>query len=482
LYDELKLLNEQKSAVVFAVNYYNYLDSYLRKKNDYAQIILPSSIGIADEILNTLVTQLVTLQTELNLLPGSKELQNPMINERAGKLGKAVSETRSQIVEAINTLRTTDKIKITGIDQQTTRLTDRLGKLPGIQRRLVNIQRNYTFNENMYTFLQEKKAEAGISQASTTSDIIVVNPPRIAGGAITPQVSQNYFIGIAAGLLIPFLAFILLELVNTKIQSKEDIEKISSIPFIGGIGHNANGNNLVVYKKPKSAMAESFRALRSNLNYFTEGKDRKILMVTSSLSGEGKSFTTINLATVFSLAGKKTIIVGADLRKPKIFEDFDLGNERGLSTYLSGMSSLDEVIQHTSVEYLDMISGGPVPPNPSELLMGERMEKLMNELKTRYDYVLMDTPPLSLITDGLVLSKFADHTIFIVRQNYTPRTALSMVEEIYQSGKIDHISLVLNDVYRTGPGYGYTGYSYGYYDYGYYGKKSGSGGYYQDEA
>jgi capsular exopolysaccharide synthesis family protein len=482
LYDQLKIIGDQKSMVLFAVNYYNYLDRYINQKNDYTQIILPTSVGITDEVLTSLVTQLISLQTELNMVPAVKDVDNPKITQKIARINNAMREVREQLLESIMILRNTDKIKIKGFDEQITQLEKKLRQLPTVQRQLVNLQRHYTFSESLFTYLQQKQAEAGISKASTTSDIIVVNTPRQAGGAITPQIMLNYISFGAGGLFLPILAFIIAELLNTKVQSREDIEKITRVPFTGGIGHNAVSDSLIVFRKPKSAIAESFRALRSNLNYFTEGKDKKVFMITSSLSGEGKSFTTINLATVFSLAGKKTMIIGADLRKPKIFDDFGLSNEKGLSTYLSGMTPMADVIQHTSVEHLDIIGGGPVPPNPSELLLSSRMDELIMQLKLEYDFILIDTPPLALITDGLVLSKYADHTLYIVRQNYTPRAVLQTANEIYITGKINHLSIVLNDVYRTGFGYGYGDYGYGAYSYGYYSRnRKQATGYYSED-
>lgn len=479
LYDELKVYGEQRSVLVYAGNYYGYLEEYLKKSNDYEQIVLPSTIGVADPVLNTLVGQLVTYQMEYNALNASA-FRNALVTEKLTALKNGIQNIKNQLIEALRGVRATDNIKISGLNTKINTLQANLKGLPSAQRRLVNIQRNYTLNENLYIFLLQKRAEAGISEASTTSDIMVVNPPRIAGGPITPQISQNYLIYGVAGLLLPFLIFVLIEVFNDRLQSKEDVEKLTSIPFIGGIGHNPGTTNLVVYEKPKSALAESFRALRSNLNFFTEGKQKKVFMITSSLSGEGKSFTTINLATVFSLAGHKTLIIGADLRKPKIFNDFGLTNELGLSLYLSGLCEMKDIIQKTKIESLDIITGGPIPPNPSELLLGTRMDHLIEQLKLQYDFILIDTPPLSLITDGLELAKYADHVVFIVRQNYTPRPILKLAHELYAHGKIKNLSIVLNDVYRVGPGYGY-GYSYGYgYGYG-YGSYGQSDGYYSDE-
>lgn len=205
-------------------------------------------------------------------------------------------------------------------------------------------------------------------------------------------------------------------------------------------------------------------------------------MVTSSISGEGKTFTTINLSTVFSLSGKKTLIVGADMRRPKIFEDFNRKNDVGLSTYLSGLNEFDAVVQKTDIDNLFLVSGGPVPPNPSELLLTDRFESFVREALERFDYVIIDTPPLALVTDAFVISKFVNHSVFVLRQNYSPKEFVRSIHEYYESGKLKNISILLNDIYKSGLGYGYgQGYAYHYgYSYGYpYGKRS-KGGYYEE--
>jgi len=285
-------------------------------------------------------------------------------------------------------------------------------------------------------------------------------------------------IAAVVGLAIPLLIFILIEYLNTRVQSKEDIEKFTTIPFIGGIGHKKADVNLEVLNSPKSVIAESFRALRSNLNYFLGKQEKAVFLITSSISGEGKTFTSINLASVFSLSEKRTLIVGGDMRKPKLFKDFDASNDVGLSSFLAGIADFDTVVQKTKYKYLDLVSGGPVPPNPSELLLNKRMDEFMSLARQHYDYVVIDTPPLAIITDAFPLAVYADHTIFLVRQNYTPKELLKTAQDYYTSGKLKNISIVFNDVYKSGPGYGY-GYSYGYgYAYG-YGKKGKNGyGYY----
>jgi capsular exopolysaccharide synthesis family protein len=318
------------------------------------------------------------------------------------------------VVESVSTLRSTDKIKSDFLKGQIANIEKQLGSLPASERALVNIQRNYTLMENLYLYLMQKMAEAGISRASNVSDVVLVNPPS-SGGALAPKISQNYAIASLLGLVVPFALFALLELVNDKVQSKEDIEKFTRIPFIGGVGHNESTHSLVVKERPKSGIAESFRALRSNLNFFVQNQPGKIFMVTSSISGEGKTFTTVNLASVFALSGRKTLVVGADMRRPKIYSDFGLNNDKGLSTYLSGLNSLSEVIQSTQIENLFLVSGGPVPPNPSELLMTDKLGAFCKESLRQFDYVIFDTPPLALVTDAFVISSQVDHTVFVVR-------------------------------------------------------------------
>lgn len=474
LYQKLEALETQKTELIIRGNYYKYLTDYIRQTENLDQVILPTSVGIADPILTSLVSMMVEKQLELKMIG---KANNPLVVEAR----RQINEIKQDIVESVENQKSTDQIKLNYLAKQISDAEKQLGYLPLAERKLVSIQRNYTLLENLYIFLLQKRSEAAISEASATSDIVLVNPPMQAGGAIVPKTGRNYAIALIISLVVPFGLFILLEIVNNKIQSKEDIEKITKAPFIGGVGHKTSEDNKVVLKNPKSMVAESFRSLRANLNYFTGGKQKGLFLVTSSISGEGKTFTTVNLATVFALSGKRTLIVGADLRRPKIFDDFNLENTTGLSTFLAGMHSYDAIVQKTSYENLDLISGGPVPPNPSELMLTTKMDELIERVKAAYDYVIIDTPPLSIVTDAFVLAKYVDHTVFVVRQNYTPKELLKTMDEFYQSGRLNKLSILLNDIHKSGPGYGY-GYRYGYgYGYGYgYRESKSAHGYYTD--
>ncbi len=479
LYAKLEAFEVQRAELLMRKNYYQYLRDYMKRgEGEMDQIILPSSMDISDPILNSLLSKILDLQLEIKLYAVPERRGNPLIQDRLSR----INELKRDVEEAVNSLESTDKIKMDFLKRQLGSTEQELSLLPASERQLISVQRNYSLLENLYVFLMQKLSEARISEAANTSDIVPVNPP-MQGGAITPKPTQNYTIALILGIIIPMGIFVLFELMNNKVQSKEDVEKMTTMPFLGGVGHNNSGNNLTVRERPKSGVAESFRALRSNLNYFTGNKTKQVFMVSSSISGEGKTFTTINLATVFALSGKKTLIVGADMRRPKIFEDFNRSNATGLSTYLSNMHEFTEVVQQTEIENLFLVSGGPMPPNPSELLLTNRFEEFVKTALQEYEYVIIDTPPLALVTDAFVISKFVNHTVFVLRQNYSPKEFVRSIDEYYRSGKLKNMSIMLNDIYKSGLGYGYgQGYAYNYgYSYGYgYGKRKNGEGYYSD--
>lgn len=471
---KLEEVESQKIELSLKERYNKYIIDYISNGKDLDQVILPSSVGLSDGILGTLLTEMIRVQSELRRLESKDILINPIVRERKDRL----TELKNSVIEAIKNQQSADGIKLEFINAQIKASERKLDYLPAQQQQFISINRSYTLLENLYVFLLQKRAEAGISTASSVSDVEVVNDP-IAGGAIYPKPKENLILAGTLGLAIPLLIFILLEYLNIKIQSKEEIEKITSIPFIGGIGHKNTDDNLAVKSAPKSQLAESFRALRSNLSYFVKGKGNVTLLVTSSISGEGKTFTSINLATVLAFSGKKTLIVGADMRRPKIFGDFNLPNTLGLSSYLAGLNSFDEVVQKTNIDFLDIVSAGPIPPNPSELILGALTDQFFEQAKKDYDYVIVDTPPLAIVSDAFVLANHCNHVLFIARQNYTPKHMIKSVHEFYQSGRISNMSILLNDIYKSGIGYGY-GYesSYGY-GFGYGSIKNGYG-YYAD--
>jgi len=276
-------------------------------------------------------------------------------------------------------------------------------------------------------------------------------------------------IALLLGIILPLFVIIAIEILDNKIYTIEDIERISPIPILGVVGENIAENNLAVFFKPKSPVSESFRGLRSNIQFLFARtiKDKcKTVVVTPSVSGEGKTFISINIATVFALGGKKTILVGLDLRKPKIFGDFEITNKKGVVNYLIGEEKKSDIRQHTKIPNLDVITSGPVPPNPSELLIGTATDELIKSLKEEYDCFILDTPPVGLVSDALELLKYADSTIYVVRQAYSQKGMLKMINDKYRKQEISNVSMVLND-FKVKSKYGYV-YGYGKYANGYH--------------
>ena len=276
------------------------------------------------------------------------------------------------------------------------------------------------------------------------------------------------------GLLVPAAVIFLIEYLNDKVKSKTEIQQITDAPILGEIGHAENSTTLVVTRNNRKFLAEQFRIVRSNIQYILPKVDRPVILVTSSFSGEGKSFVSTNLGAVLALSGKRTIILEFDIRKPKIMKGLGLNERKGLTNYIIGNVELADVIHPVpDVENLFVVPCGPVPPNPAEMLLNERVKELFARLRQQFDTVIIDTAPVGLVSDGITLGQHADASIYIVRHNYTLRKQIQLIDDIYKQSKLPHLSIIINDI-KTGSGYG------GYYGYGQYGYGNGYGyGYFE---
>ncbi|MBU3662754.1 MAG: CpsD/CapB family tyrosine-protein kinase [Bacteroidetes bacterium] len=274
---------------------------------------------------------------------------------------------------------------------------------------------------------------------------------------------NNYLIAIVIGTIFPLIIILIIEYFNNKIQNHALLQQLTNVPLIGSIVHNSNPSSLVILNHPKSQISEAFRNLRSNVSYLGGKKDSKIIMLTSMVSGEGKTFVSMNLSSVLAVAGYKTLLIGVDLRKPKIFQDFKLDNSFGLTNYLIGKATMSTIIQQSGQDNLDIITAGPTPPNPSELIMSSAFNELLEHFKSEYDYIILDTPPIGLVADGLDILKYADILLYVVRQNVSLKNSLNVINELHATEKNRSIGLVFNDVrYDSVFGYGYGSYGYGY--------------------
>lgn len=466
-YNKLEGLETQKAAIMLNIKYYHYILDYIQSNKDFKAIVAPSAIGIGDPLLGSLIAQLISLKSERVTIEASTTKKNPVLQN----LDDKISNVKQTLEENLKNIISGTELTLKDLNLRVSEIEGKLESLPQTERLYMEVQRKYNLNDNLYTYLLEKRAEAAISRASSTPDARILDKARPqTSPQIAPKTNLIYTAFFMISMLIPLIIIIISDFLNNKIMTKANLESITDLPILGIIGHSKIKSNLAVLDKPKSGIAEAFRSIRINMNYLAPGKEKKVVAITSSISGEGKTFCSINLASILALSGYKTILIGADLRKPKIFDDFGFNNLKGVSTYLAGKAKVDDIINKAKFDNLDVMLAGPVPPNPAELLSSPRMDLLIAELKTRYDYVIIDTPPIGLVADCFLLMKYSDINIYIVRHGYTETRLLEKVDSMYEEGKITNMNIIINDLAEQDAKYGYGyEYGYGYYNgYGYY--------------
>jgi len=465
--DNLNTGAKAKAEQEIRLTVINWLLDYIKSsKNTYNAV--PTNLGIQEPALLQLITEYNRLQLDREANLKTTPASNPLILSLEASLEKV----RSNIYQALQNVKQAYLIESNSLKQQEDQMHGRIQGLPGKSMQMINISRQQKILEELYSFLLQKKLETSISSASTISNSKVIEPAMGSDVPINPDKKKLYSMYLLLGLAIPIGIIALLELLRDKVRNRGDVEKYTQAPILGEIGHSNNEQTLVVAMNNRHFIAEQFRIVRTNLQYIVAKKEKPVIMVTSSFSGEGKSFVSTNIAAVIALTGKKTVIMEFDIRKPKIVSGLDLKRKMGITNYIIGRASFDELlVKVDGVENLYVIPCGPIPPNPAELLLDPMLEDLMVEVRERFDVVIMDTAPVGLVSDALNLGRYADATLYIIRQGHTFRKQLTMVEELYLSNKLPRLSLLLNDVKADGGYYG--GYGYGYYGGYSYGVESG---------
>ncbi len=474
----MQSLESQIQKIDFELNYYQSLETYLIEKGkDYSDILAPSLVGISDGVLNSLVSRLIEISLARRKLLANVNENHPNVKE----LDAQITRLRENIFENIKNLVANTKNRKAQALEKLTEEDVEFAKLPEAESQFMALNREFKLRENLYNYLLEKSAEAGIAKASNISDNSVLDYAR-RGNLIFPQKAQNYGISIGLGFIVPLVLLLLYNYLNNKIVDQVQLKNVLRIPLLGTIGLSTKDTNLLVAEHPKSMVSESFRSLRSALFYISSDKKCKKILVTSSVSGEGKTFVTLNLATAMAMSGKKTCIIGLDLRRPKLSEYVGVSNQIGLSNYLVDKAELEEIILKTDYENLYVIPSGPIPPNPAELLLKEKMALLIEKLEDDFEVVVMDTPPIGLVSETMDLMRFSDINLYIVRQDFTHRRYLLMINDLYANDQVDNIYAVFNGLKAGLDVYDFGGYNYGYgYNYSYMRKNEYSGNYYDQE-
>ena len=460
IYTNIVGLETELAKTITMNNYYDYLSSYLSKGDNLEGVSVPTSFGVNDIGLNSLINKLVEIQIKKNILIDGGQVNNPAINQ----YNRQSKQLIINLQEAINTSKSANNLLLADYKRRIKKMEKSLSNIPQVEMELLNIERLQSISENIYVFLLKKRAEAKITSSSNVSDSKVLEPAVYFNKSpVSPDRNKVYMIAFLLGFLLPIIIIFIGELLNEKIITRIDLEKTTKIPLLGMISKNYSGYILLSKQSPKSSVYEGFRSLRSNLEFFNPSQEKKVYLVTSSISGEGKTYIAENLSIVFAKSGKKTLVVGADLRKPKLYSDFGFENKKGISNYILFNEPLSKVIFKSDIDNLDVLFAGPLPENPSDALLEDKFVDMMEKLKKKYDVIILDTPPVGLVADALALMKYSDINLYVTRQNYTKKGLLTYANDMYQAGRFGDIHIIFNDVKEGTGAYGYNyGYGYGY--------------------
>ena len=441
--NNLKVIETEKAQSQMQLDYFENLLKYLNNNTDFKQIVSPSVVGIQDASLNALVLKLGDLYNRRQILSFSAKENNPTLI----MLDKELSQTRNQLNENLRNLIDNATRNINSQKDRQNSISVQLNRLPHKEQQMVNIQRKFNLTSQIYTFLQQKRAETNIALASNMPDAQVIDIARPETAEIIGFASIKILIlGLISGLALPLALILMQNFFDSRIRAQQDIDNHTSLPILGSIMHSPMKTDLTVFEDSKSNIAESFRSLRTNLQFMLNGTGGKVISIHSCNPGEGKSFIAINTGTILAMNNNKVLIIGADLRKPIIHKKFNLENDHGLSSYLIGENTFEEIIFPTIINNLSVLSSGPIPPNPAELLSKPEMKILIDQLRMTYDYIIIDNAPVGIVTDGFILSNMVDLNIFILRYGVSHKHQVEMINQYAAKEMISNPAILVNDI------------------------------------
>jgi capsular exopolysaccharide synthesis family protein len=440
------------------------LEKYLEDDKNNARI-MPTSAPIQDPAFVAVLEKYnaMQLQRQQYLLNSTEE--NPAVKS----LDLQLAQQRADLLKILRSFKNGLIVNRANLESRSGTLAGAIQKVPTQERQYLDFSRRQNVLQQLYLYLLQTREQTAVSKYNNIAPIRIIDAPQSAPQPYSPN---KIIVGIVAlffGLAIPSGVLFTKELLNTKIITAADITSVTHVPVVAEISHSKSAKTVVVTRESRSAVAEQFRSLRTNLQYLLHGKNEKVILLTSSMSGEGKSFVALNLASALSLSGKKVLLVELDLRKPKLSQNLNLDNFTGITNYLVSDITINDIIRPSGLHpdcYI--VSSGSLPPNPSELILSERIEKLFEEARKSFDFIIVDTPPVGLVTDAQLLDRYSDLTLYIVRQKFTFKKQIQIIEDLYYTRKMRKLNIVMNDVkktpgYNSGYGYGY-GYGLGYYD------------------
>ncbi|QEH41861.1 tyrosine-protein kinase [Chitinophaga sp. XS-30] len=431
-------------------------------ENSGTEKIAPAAVSPQDPVFLQLLEQYNGLWQERARLLLSMTEENPAIGNLDKRIARLRQDMRNNLAASLRQLNAARE----GLRRKAGQIEGAVVNVPANERVYLDLARQQEIKQELFVFLLQKREETAISKTANIANSRIIDPPKSGHHPVSPRRLFVLMIGLLAGTALPLGIIYLMEAFNTRVTRKTDITSRTQVPVIAEIGNSTYGKIVLMNGGSRSPVAEQLRTLRTNLSFFLEEGDKTILL-TSSMSGEGKSFIAVNLAAALAIVGKKVLIMELDLRKPKVTAKLELENKLGITSYMiTPDMKPEEIIRPSGVlDNMFLVSSGPIPPNPAEIILHDRMDGLMDAMKARFDYIIIDAPPIGLVTDAQLLGKYADLTLFLVRHRYTFKYQLSLADDLCRGGKMRNTALLVNDI-RKGGGYdgsGYYGNGYGYY-------------------
>jgi tyrosine-protein kinase Etk/Wzc len=424
--------------------YFNYVINYFKANKDMSGVVPPSAMNVADPTTNQLISELLNLNAQRsNVTSGNSNEKNIFL----GQIDNKIMMQKQAIIENFTNNLNTITLSLNELNYREDKLSKEISNLPKTEMNMVSLQRKFNVSDVIYTYMLQKRSEAAITLASNYPDFEIIEPAREITSRITsPKSMISYIMALFFGLIVPSLYLLIRETFDDKIRSINDLEYMLQRTILGTIYSNKNKSESVVAEFPKSAISESFRNLRSSLFHKGDQVKSKVLLVTSSQPSDGKSFVSLNLASSIASVGYKTILIDADLRRPNQHIKMKLGNSAGLSSFMTKNANAEEIIRKTPIENLSFISAGPIVPNPTELMESGALDELINDLKTRFDYIIIDTTPVGIVADATLVMKYASSILLVIRNNYTSKETLKNVIDILKTNKFNNYDLIYNDL------------------------------------
>lgn len=462
--------DQRLTAINVQMALFNSVTDYMNQAINRYQT-LPSGIGIEDPTATALITRYNEIVLQRNRLLRTASESNPSVTPLTAQL----DELNLSIRRALSSSRRNIELERNSIISQLGKYAGEVGTTPEMERVLNQIGRQQDVKSGLYLMLLQKREENSISLAATADKAKLIDEPETTA-IVSPKRSQTYLLALILGLLIPTVLVVLAQLLRFKIEGHDDVEGLTMLPIIADVPvANESAKNhadIVVHENQNNQMEEVFRSMRTNLQFMLK-EDEKVILFTSTTSGEGKTFNASNIAVSFALLSKKTIIVGLDIRRPRLAEQFGIHNNKsGITNLLvrdhpSEEEILNEITPSGIHDCLDLMLAGPIPPNPTELVARNSLDIIFDTLRNHYDYILIDTAPVGLVSDTLQIGRVSDISVYMCRADYTPRNAFKLINELADTKKLPNMAIVLNGIDMSKKKYGYY---YGYGRYGRYGK------------